>query len=52
MIHGIRNGLGWLGAFHRAIDWHPVASQSRTSRLKRFIGLFRMARLSKFDHDT
>ena len=21
MIHGIRNGLGWLGAFHRAIDW-------------------------------
>jgi murein L,D-transpeptidase YafK len=21
MIHGIRNGLGWLGALHRAIDW-------------------------------
>ena len=21
MVHGIRNGLGWLGAFHRAIDW-------------------------------
>jgi murein L,D-transpeptidase YafK len=21
MIHGIRNGLGWLGAFHRCIDW-------------------------------
>ena len=21
MIHGIRNGLGWLGTFHRAIDW-------------------------------
>jgi murein L,D-transpeptidase YafK len=21
MIHGIRNGLGWLGAFHRVIDW-------------------------------
>jgi murein L,D-transpeptidase YafK len=21
MIHGMANGLGWLGAFHRAIDW-------------------------------
>ncbi len=21
MIHGIRNGLGWLGAFHRLSDW-------------------------------
>jgi murein L,D-transpeptidase YafK len=21
MIHGIQNGLGWLGAFHRLIDW-------------------------------
>ena len=21
MIHGIRNGLGWLGTFHRWIDW-------------------------------
>lgn len=21
MIHGIRNGLGWLGAAHRLIDW-------------------------------
>ena len=21
MIHGIRNGLGWLGPLHRAIDW-------------------------------
>lgn len=21
MIHGIRNGLGWLGAFHRERDW-------------------------------
>jgi murein L,D-transpeptidase YafK len=21
MIHGIRNGLGWIGAFHRARDW-------------------------------
>jgi murein L,D-transpeptidase YafK len=21
MIHGIRNGLGWLGRAHRAIDW-------------------------------
>jgi len=21
MIHGIRNGLGWLGVFHRLMDW-------------------------------
>jgi len=21
MIHGIRNGLGWLGSLHRKIDW-------------------------------
>jgi murein L,D-transpeptidase YafK len=21
MIHGIQNGLGWLGRFHRVIDW-------------------------------
>lgn len=21
MIHGIRNGLGWLGPFHRIVDW-------------------------------
>lgn len=21
MIHGIQNGLGWLGTFHRAVDW-------------------------------
>jgi len=21
MIHGIRNGLGWIGKFHRLIDW-------------------------------
>lgn len=21
MIHGIRNGLGWLGTLHRALDW-------------------------------
>jgi murein L,D-transpeptidase YafK len=20
-IHGIRNGLGWLGSLHRAVDW-------------------------------
>ena len=21
MVHGIRNGLGWLGALHRCVDW-------------------------------
>jgi murein L,D-transpeptidase YafK len=21
MVHGIRNGLGWLGALHRCFDW-------------------------------
>src|SRR6478672_4321530 len=21
MIHGLRNGLGWIGRFHRLIDW-------------------------------
>jgi murein L,D-transpeptidase YafK len=21
MIHGIRNGLGWLRSLHRTIDW-------------------------------
>lgn len=21
MVHGIRNGLGWLGRLHRALDW-------------------------------
>ena len=21
MIHGIQNGLGWLGSLHRAVDW-------------------------------
>ena len=21
MVHGIRNGLGWLGALHRSVDW-------------------------------
>ena|ERR1700730_15933135 len=21
MIHGIKNGLGWLGRLHRAVDW-------------------------------
>jgi len=21
MIHGIRNGLGWLGPAHRFVDW-------------------------------
>jgi murein L,D-transpeptidase YafK len=21
MIHGMRNGFGWIGRLHRAIDW-------------------------------
>jgi murein L,D-transpeptidase YafK len=21
MVHGIRNGMGWIGAFHRRTDW-------------------------------
>ncbi len=21
MIHGVRNGLGWVGRLHRLIDW-------------------------------
>ncbi len=21
MIHGIMNGLGWIGGFHRWLDW-------------------------------
>jgi len=21
MIHGIRNGMGWVGSFHRLVDW-------------------------------
>jgi murein L,D-transpeptidase YafK len=21
MIHGIQNGLGWLGSLHRLVDW-------------------------------
>jgi murein L,D-transpeptidase YafK len=21
MIHGVKNGMGWLGSLHRAIDW-------------------------------
>jgi len=21
MIHGIKNGLGWLGRLHRLVDW-------------------------------
>jgi murein L,D-transpeptidase YafK len=21
MIHGIENGLGWVGRLHRAVDW-------------------------------
>ena len=21
MIHGIQNGLGWLGPLHRSLDW-------------------------------
>jgi murein L,D-transpeptidase YafK len=21
MVHGLRNGLGWLGGLHRAVDW-------------------------------
>jgi murein L,D-transpeptidase YafK len=21
MIHGIRSGLGWIGKFHRKLDW-------------------------------
>ena len=21
MIHGVRNGLGWLGRFHHLVDW-------------------------------
>jgi murein L,D-transpeptidase YafK len=21
MVHGIRNGLGWIGRFHRLVDW-------------------------------
>jgi murein L,D-transpeptidase YafK len=21
MIHGIKNGLGWLGSLHRFVDW-------------------------------
>ena len=21
MIHGIRNGLGWIGKYHRLLDW-------------------------------
>ena len=21
MVHGIKNGLGWLGRFHRLVDW-------------------------------
>lgn len=21
MVHGMRNGFGWIGRLHRAIDW-------------------------------
>lgn len=21
MIHGLRNGLGWIGRLHRLVDW-------------------------------
>jgi murein L,D-transpeptidase YafK len=21
MIHGLQNGLGWIGRFHRLVDW-------------------------------
>jgi murein L,D-transpeptidase YafK len=21
MVHGMRNGLGWIGRLHRVIDW-------------------------------
>jgi murein L,D-transpeptidase YafK len=21
MVHGIRNGLGWIGTLHRQMDW-------------------------------
>ena len=27
MIHGLRNGLGWIGALHRTADWTRGAWQ-------------------------
>ena len=27
MIHGIQNGLGWIGRFHRLADWTDGCNQ-------------------------
>jgi murein L,D-transpeptidase YafK len=31
-IHGIRNGLGFIGKFHRVMDWTAVVSHSPTRK--------------------
>jgi len=50
MIHGIPNGRGWIGAFHRWKDWTAGASRLPTKKSKNFGGSHQTARASRFAH--
>ena len=52
MIHGIRNGLGWLGAFHRCIDWTSGCIAVTDKEIEEIYRAVPEVRLLRFDHDT
>jgi len=36
MVHGIKNGLGWLGRFHRFVDWTDGCIALTNSEMDQF----------------
>lgn len=50
VIHGIRNGLGRLGAFHRTFDWTSGCIAVTDKQIEELHRAFQMAPRSKFDH--
>jgi murein L,D-transpeptidase YafK len=39
MIHGIRNGFGWVGRFHRWLDWTPGCIAVTDNEIEEIAGL-------------
>jgi hypothetical protein len=50
MIHGIRNGLGWMGAFHRRKDWTAGCIALTDEEIEELWRSHRTARQSRFAH--
>ena len=39
MVHGIKNGLGWLGRFHRLLDWTDGCIALTNAEMDQFVKL-------------